>query len=343
MSTALQFPGQGAMPLEERRDGRRSQLAAGIFGVGAALPELVVTNADLQARLETSDEWIVKRTGIRERRRLEHGGSLASLAADACQAALADAGLRPQNVDRIIAATITPDRLTPGLAPDVAALIGAPGAAAYDVNAACAGFLYALDEAAAAVETGRARTVLVVGAEAMSRITDHEDRSTAVLLADGAGAVVVGGGELDLGCPPFVLGCDPGRGDVLGADERGLIRMQGREVYRHAVDRMSEAVAAALARAGMDTGDVDLLVAHQANARIVEATAAALGLPLERVATNVDRVANTSAASIPLALAQAESDGLLRPGARVALAAFGAGFVWGAGVVSWKERRHVCV
>lgn len=340
--------GEIVIPLEElratraaSRNGRPRRVSAGIFGVGAALPERTVTNADLRDSLDTSDEWIVKRTGIRERRRLEQGGSLTKLAAEACRAALADAGRRPEDVDRLIAATITPDRLTPGLAPEVAAEIGVRGAA-YDLNAACAGFLYALDEAAAAVETGRARTVLVCGAEALSRITDHEDRSTAVVLADGAGAVVVGGGDLDLGCPPFVLDCDPGRSALLGSDERGVIRMQGREVYRHAVDRMAEATATALARAGLTTDDVDLLVAHQANARIVEATAAALGLPTERVALNVDRVANTSAASIPLALAHAERDGLLRPGATVVLAAFGAGFVWGAGVVSWKERRLVC-
>lgn len=324
-----------------RRNGTRSGLSAGIFGVGTALPEDVVTNADLSARLDTSDAWISKRTGIRERRRLEESGSVTRLAAAACAAALEDAGRRPEDVDRVIAATVTPDRLTPGLAPELAAELGM-SAPAYDVNAACAGFLYALDEAAAAVETGRARCVLVAGAEALSRITDHDDRATAVLLADGAGAVVVGGGELDIGCLPFVLGADPGRATLLGTDARGLVRMQGREVYRHAVDRMAAAGAAALGRAGLTVADVDVLVAHQANARIVEATADALGLPRERVALNVDRVANTSAASIPLALADAEREGLLRPGATVLLAAFGAGFVWGAGVVSWKERRDAC-
>lgn len=314
---------------------------AGIFGVGAALPDAVVTNDDLAAVLDTSDEWIVKRTGIRERRRLPEGASLAALAAEACRAALADAHRDAEDVDRIVVATTTADRIVPGLGPEVAAALGLR-CPAYDVNAACAGFLYALDEAAAAVESGRARCVLVCGADALSRITDHGDRSTAVLLADGAGAVVVAGGELDLGCRPFVLGSDPGRADLLGTDARGLLRMQGREVYRHAVDRMAEAAAEALRRANLGVEDVDALVAHQANARIVEATAAALGLPRERVALNVDRVANTSAASVPLALADAERDGLLRPGATVLLAAFGAGFVWGAGIVSWKERRDVC-
>lgn len=332
-----------AEPARHERHAAHTAVRAGIFGVGTALPEGVVTNADLEASLDTSDEWIVKRTGIRERRRLDRGATLAPLAAEACAGALADAGRTAADVDRLIVSTVTPDRATPGLAPEVAGLIGASRAGAHDVNAACAGFLYALDEAAALIETGRARTVLVCGAEALSRITDHEDRSTAVLFADGAGAVVVGAGdELDMGCAAFELRCDGTKGDVLGTDERGLLQMQGREVYRHAVDRMSEATASVLARAGMSTADVDLLVAHQANARILEATAAVLGLPLERVAMNVDRVANTSSASIPLALAQAERDGLLRPGARVVLAAFGAGFVWGAGIVSWKERRDVC-
>jgi 3-oxoacyl-[acyl-carrier-protein] synthase-3 len=225
----------------------------------------------------------------------------------------------------------------------VARLIGAGGAAAVDLNAACAGFLYALDQAAALVETGRARVVLVCGAEALSRLTDHDDRGTAVLFGDGAGAVVVAAGELDRGCSRFVLGCDPAQGDLLYAevDERKL-RMQGHEVYRHAVARMVEATSQALDASGVTADDIDLFVAHQANARIIEAAAAELGLPREKLAINVDRVANTSSASIPLALAQAEADGLLQPGATVALAAFGAGFVWGAGIVSWKERRYVC-
>lgn len=330
-------------PVRPPRTGPPVDVRAGILGVGVALPEGVVTNADLERSLETSDEWIAKRTGIRERRRLAPGMPIAPLAAEACASALADAGCAATDVDRVIVSTITPDRLTPGLAPEVAALIGAGRAGAHDVNAACAGFLYALDEAAALVETGRARTVLVCGAEALSRITDHGDRATAVLFGDGAGAVVVGAGDdLVTGCAAFELRCDGTRGDLLHTDERGLIRMQGREVYRHAVDRMAEAAATVLARAAMQPADLDLLVAHQANARIIEATAAALGLPPERVALNVDRVANTSSASIPLALAQAEQDGLLRPGARVLLAAFGAGFVWGAGIVAWKERCDVC-
>ena len=318
-------------------------LSAGLFGVGAALPGRVIDNQHFEQRLDTDDAWIVRRTGIRTRRWLDDDAPLAPLAAEACVEALADAGRTPDEVDQIIVTTITPDRVTPGLAPEVARLIGAHGAAAVDLNAACAGFLFGLDQAAALVETGRARVVLVCGAEALSRLTDIEDRGTAVLFGDGAGAVVVAAGELDRGVSRFVLGCDPEQGDLLYADnvDRKL-RMEGREVYRHAVARMVEATTEVLDTAGLSPADVDLFVAHQANARIIESAAAKLGVPPGKLAINVDRVANTSSASIPLALAQAEADGLLEPGATIALAAFGAGFVWGAGIVSWKERQYVC-
>ena len=318
-------------------------MRAGVFGIGAAVPQDVITNAHFAARLDTSDEWIVKRTGIQQRHWLNGAQTLADLAVDACAAALADAGRRPDEVDRVLVASLTPDRLTPGLAPEVAARLGANEAGAVDVNAACAGFLYALDDAAGLVESGRARCVVVCGAEALSRITDYEDRSTAVLFGDGAGAVVVAAGELERGLPPFEVHSDGVNGDLLYADrDERLLRMHGREVYRHAVKRMADATIAALRRAGLEAGDVDLFVAHQANARIVEAAAAAVGVPADRVVLNVDRMANTSSASIPLDLWQAEQDGRLKPGATVALAAFGAGFVWAAGIISWKERALVC-
>jgi 3-oxoacyl-[acyl-carrier-protein] synthase-3 len=332
-----------ALPRTRSRRPLPRGLTAGLFGVGAALPEREIDNQHFADRLDTNDAWIVRRTGIRTRRWLDEGQPLAPLAAEACVAALADAGRTADEVDQVIVTTITPDRITPGLAPEVARLIGAHGAAAVDVNAACAGFLYGLDQAAALVETGRARVVLVCGAEALSRLTDHEDRGTAVLFGDGAGAVVVAAGELDRGVSRFVLGCDPEQGDLLYADnEDRKLRMEGREVYRHAVARMTEATTEALEASGLSVDDLDLFVAHQANSRIIESAASELGLPPEKLAINVDRVANTSSASIPLALAQAERDGLLQPGATVALAAFGAGFVWGAGIVSWKERQYVC-
>ena len=229
------------------------------------------------------------------------------------------------------------------MAPYVADAIGAERAGAVDVNAACAGFVYALDQAAAQVESGRAGVVLVCGAEALSRITDHDDRGTAMLFGDGAGAVVVAGGELELGCGGFVLGTDASQADMLYAERtEPMLRMEGREVYRHAIRRMVEATTEAIKRAGLSIDDVDLFVAHQANVRIITSAANEMGLPPEKVMVNIDRVANTSSASIPLALEQAERDGRLKPGAIVALSAFGAGFVWGSGVVSWKERTHVC-
>jgi 3-oxoacyl-[acyl-carrier-protein] synthase-3 len=345
MSATL--PDTGATRHVDARPRKRAALPptqrAGIFGVGAALPERAIGNDYFEERLDTSDEWIVRRTGIRTRRWLDPGEPLAALAADASLEALADAGRTPDEVDTVIVSTVTADRVTPGLAPDVARRIGAVGVPAFDVNAACSGFLYALDQGAALVETGRARVALVIGAEALSRITDHDDRSTAVLFGDGAGAVVVAAGELERGCPRFVLGSDGEQADLLYAevDERKL-RMEGREVYRHAVARMVQATEQALAESGLKAGDLDLFVAHQANSRIIETAAVELGVPLEKVVLNVQRVANTSSASIPLALHQAEQDGLLRPGMTVGMAAFGAGFVWGAGVISWKERRHVC-
>jgi 3-oxoacyl-[acyl-carrier-protein] synthase-3 len=322
---------------------RRRGMTAGIFGIGAALPEHVITNADLEQHLDTNDEWIVRRTGIRERRHLQGDETLADLATRACLLALDDAGRTGAEVDHVIVSTFTADRVTPGLAPEVARVLGADRAAAVDLNAACAGFLYGLDQAAALVESGRASVVLVCGAEALSRVIDHDDRSTAVLFGDGAGAVVVAGGELELGVGGFVLGADGAQADLLYAerDER-MLRMQGAEVYRHAVRRMTAASREALERAGRTVEDIDLFVAHQANVRIIDAAAAELGIAPEKVVVNVDRVANTSSASIPLALEQAEREGRLKPGDTVALAAFGAGFVWGAGIVSWKERVHVC-
>jgi 3-oxoacyl-[acyl-carrier-protein] synthase-3 len=322
---------------------RRRGMTAGIFGVGAALPERLITNQDIVDRLDTSDEWIVRRTGIRERRVLSAGQPLSELATRACALALEDAGRTPDEVDQIIVSTITPDRVTPGVAPYVALALGAERASAVDVNAACAGFIYALDQAAAQIESGRARVVLVCGAEALSRITDHDDRGTAMLFGDGAGAVVVAGGELEIGCGGFVLGTDATQADMLYAErDDPKLRMEGREVYRHAIRRMVEATGEAIRRAGLTIDDVDLFVAHQANVRILTAAGNELGLAPEKVMVNIDRVANTSSASIPLALADAEHDGRLKPGAIVALSAFGAGFVWGSGIVSWKERAHVC-
>jgi 3-oxoacyl-[acyl-carrier-protein] synthase-3 len=311
---------------------------AGIAGVGSALPSLIVTNEELAQRLDTSDEWIYRRTGIRSRRRLSAGEDVTTLAVAACADALADAGRAAEDVDAIIISTITPDYLTPGLAPLVADRLGALRASTVDINAACVGFLHGIDQAAALIESGRASLVLVCGAEGLSRITDHTDRSTAVLLGDGAGAVAVTAGDYDLGLPPFRLGSDGAQAGLLYVDQdKRVLHMRGAEVYRHAVARMVEATETALRSADLAVDDIDLFVPHQANARIIEAAADRLGIPLDRVSLHVQEVANTSSASIPLALHQAERAGALHPGDTVALAAFGAGFVWGAGIASWKE------
>ncbi len=316
-------------------------MKAGVIGIGSALPEHVVTNKDLEAYLDTTDEWIVRRTGIRERRHLNGTVSLTDLALEACTAALADAGRDACEVDHVIVATFTPDRLMPGLAPKLAKLLGTRGAGAIDVNAACAGFLYGLDQAAALIESGRVKLAVVVGAEALSRVTDPHDRGTAILFADGAAAVVVAADAFQRGCSKFVLASDGEHGDLLYAErEERLLRMEGQEVYRHAVERMVEATGEALRRAGMTVDDVDVLIVHQANQRIIDAAARRLGVPEEKVFANVATIANTSSASIPLALHHAELAGKLKPGHTVALAAFGGGFVWGAGVLQWKERVH---
>jgi 3-oxoacyl-[acyl-carrier-protein] synthase-3 len=313
-------------------------MRAGISGVGSALPSRVITNHELAARLDTSDDWIVRRTGIRTRRRLQPGEDVTTLAVAACADALADAGRAAEDVDAIFISTVTPDYVTPGLAPLVATRLGATRAGALDLNGACAGFLYGLDNAAALIETGRASTVLVCGAEGLSRITDHSDRSTAVLLGDGAGAVVVTAGDYELGLPPFELGADGQHAELLYVDQTDrVLHMSGAEVYRHAVARMVEATEAVLRNTDLGVDDIDLFVAHQANARIIEAAADRLGFSRDRISLHVQEVANTSSASIPLALHQAERAGALRPGDTVALAAFGAGFVWAAGVASWKE------
>lgn len=315
-------------------------MKAAVVGLGTALPSRVVPNADIVDQLGSTDGWIFKRTGIRQRHWIDESReSLADLTVEACLRALADAGHEPADVDEVVVGTLTPDRLTPGVATDVAERIGAHGAAAFDVSAACAGFLIGLDHVAARIESGRTGLALVVGADALSRITDLSDRQTGMLFGDGAGAVVVEArDDVELGCAPMSIGAEGKHADLLHIPhETGHLVMDGREVYRHSIKRMVESTLEAAARAGVDVSDLDLFVAHQANARIVAAVGERLGLAPERVALNIDRVANTSSASIPLALGQAERDGALRPGARVGLCTFAAGFIWGAGVIGYKE------
>jgi 3-oxoacyl-[acyl-carrier-protein] synthase III len=306
-----------------------------IAGLGVALPETVVANAPIAARLGIEEDWIVRRMGIHERRIAAPGDTLAGYAAQAGRRALAGAGVAAADLDLILVATISNDELTPAAAPRVAAELGADAAAAIDVNAACTGFVSALSLACAQIESGRAGTVLVIGADLMSRLVDREDRKTAPLFGDGAGAVVVRGAARGR-IGPVVLGADGANADLIYARrEEGLLRMQGHETFRHAVDRMSEVSLLATAAAGLQLSEIDLFVYHQANARILQAIGARLVLAPELIVNCIGRYGNVSAATIPLALEAARQAGTLRNGARVLLAAFGAGLTWGATVVEW--------
>jgi len=309
-----------------------------------------VTNADLERTLDTSDTWIQERTGIRERHFTSPGETTAGMGRDASLLALADAGLTPGDMDVIVAATASPDRLLPSMACDVQALLGAKNAAAFDVVAACPGWIYALVVAKSMIDAGTGERVLVIGSEQLSAITDHTDRSTAVLLGDAAGAAVLVKATGDRGILSSYLRSDgtlaellyrPGGGAAHPPSEEMLkdrsyyLKMAGREVFKAAVRSMADAAQCALAGAGLAGDQVDLMVPHQANMRIIQATAEHAHIPMERVFVNVDRYGNTSSASIPLALDEARKCGRLQPGMIALLVTFGAGFTWGAMVVRW--------
>ncbi len=319
-------------------------------GLGTYTPERVLTNADFEKLLDTSDTWIRERTGISERHVARADETTALMAAEASRRALAEAGLASDEVDSIILATATPDRLLPSVACDVQALIGAGKAQAFDVAAACSGWVYGLVVGEGLIAAGSAETVLVIGAEKLTSIMDWTDRSTAVLFGDAAGAAVLRSGDGSSGIVSSYLKSDgtlaellwrPGGGTVhppspeMLADRSYYLKMAGREVFKNAVRSMSDAAAKALERAGISGDQVDLLVPHQANLRIIEATANHAGIPMDRVCVNVDRYGNTSSASIPLALDEARAAGRLKPGMTVLLVTFGAGFTWGAMVLKW--------
>ncbi len=313
-----------------------------IAGTGSALPVRCVTNAELAQRVDTSDEWIVERTGIRQRHIAGQGETTATLAADAARAAIKASGLAPTDIGLIVLATATPDNTFPATATKVQALLGIPDCIAFDVAAVCSGFLYALGVADSMLRVGAARHALVIGAETMSRILDWEDRSTCVLFGDGAGAVVLSASEAGdgRGILATQLHADGRHGPMLYVDGGpsttqtvGHLRMQLREVFRHAVTNLSAVMGEVLAEAGLEPGDIDWVVPHQANARIIDATARKLGLPAERIVLTVDRHANTSAASVPLALDEAVRDGRIQRGQLVVLEAMGGGFTWGASLV----------
>ncbi len=308
---------------------------AGVAGFGRALPQRVVANAEIAERLGVDADWIESRTGVRERR-IAVDETLTQLASDAARAALDDAGIAASDVDIVYVATLTADRLLPSAAPLVAGAIGAHGAGAVDVNAACTGFLSALQSAAGLIETGRARTVVVIGADMLSRVTDVDDRSTAGLFADGAGAVVVttaGPGVIG----PIVIRADATEAELVVAShtERKIV-MAGQLTYRVAVKKLTEVTRELVAEAEIALEDIDLFVYHQANRRILHAVAGRLGVPASRFVVCIDRYGNTSSASIPIALSEVAESGALRPGARVLMAAFGAGFTWGAGLLEWS-------
>ncbi len=319
-----------------------------VVGCGGYLPERIVTNAELAARLETSDAWIVQRTGIRQRHIAAPGELTSDLAFHAATRALDQAGLTGAEIDLIVLATATPDSTFPATATKVQARLGMTRGCAFDVQAVCSGFIYALATADNFIRSGQARRALVIGAETFSRILDWEDRATCVLFGDGAGAVVLaahrdeGGGVQERGVLSTHLHSDGAHYNILYVDggpsstgTTGVLRMQGKEVFRHAVHRLAEVVDEALAANRLTARDLDWLVPHQANRRIIDSMGKKLGLPPEKVVITIDRHANTSAASVPLALAEAAGDGRIKPGQLVLMEAMGGGLTWGAALARW--------
>jgi 3-oxoacyl-[acyl-carrier-protein] synthase III len=314
---------------------------AEIMSVALELPSGRITNEQLAERFGVSEEWIVSRTGIRERCQAAPDERLSDYAARAARKALERAGVEPAEVDLVLVATTTPDEIQPNVAPVVAHLLGTTNAGAFDIGAACAGFISALSTAAAQVESGRSERAVVIGADFITRINNYDDRRVAPLFADGAGAVVVGpaqGGMIG----PIVLASDGSHGrTILVTHEERKIHMDGPEVFRHAVNRMGEVTLQALERAGLGLDEIDLFVYHQANARITKALGERLGLAAEKVVDCIENFGNASTATLPVALETALHDGRLKPGANVLLAAFGSGFAWGAGVVRWGQMGEV--
>ena len=319
-----------------------------ILGTGHAVPEKILTNADLEKIVDTTDEWIIERSGIRQRHIAEKGSALSVLAAEAARRALDDAGVEAIDIDLIILATVTGDMKFPATACFVQEILGAKNAAAFDISAACSGFIYSLQLADSLLQTQNYRRALVIGAEILTSIVDWEDRSTCVLFGDGAGAVVLGPAQGEQGILSTFIRSDGGFSNLLYNAGCGCInppteenvrekihtlRMEGREVFRHAVVSMSKAMKKALAIADVSLEQVDLVIAHQANLRIIEALGKRLQLTDEQTYVNVDRFGNTSAASIPIALDEARRNGRVKPGSLVGMVAFGAGFTWAAGII----------
>jgi len=317
----------------------------GITGLGVHVPEQVFTNKDLEQYVDTTDEWIVERTGIHERRFAAKEEALTDIAAPAAVAAMSDAGVDAASIDLIVVATVTPDMMFPTSSALLADSLGMPDAAAYDLLAGCTGFMYAVAQAYAMVSSGLSKRALVVGGDVLSKILDWEDRSTLVLFGDGAGAVVVEpvdeGGFLG-----FELGADGGGGENLWLPGSGsrhfedgdkLVKMNGREVFKFATRVMVSSAQKVLDECGLTVDDIDVYVPHQANKRIIDHAAGKLGIPEEKVVVNVDRYGNTSSGSIPLALADAAADGRLREGELVLMTGMGAGLTWGSALIEWNQ------
>ncbi len=316
-----------------------------ITGLGTYTPERVLTNDELAQIVETSDEWIIERTGIKERRIASSEQAMTDLALPAARIALERAGVRSTDLDLIIVATVTPDMMFPTTGSLLGDLLPAPDAAAYDLLAGCTGFVYALAQAHAMVSAGLANKALVVGGDVLSKILDWTDRSTLVLFGDGAGAVVLERVE-GRGFLGFELGADggggrhlwlPGSGSRKFEDPDKLVKMNGREVFKFATRVLVSSAEAVLERCGAQVDDVDVYVPHQANVRIIDYAARKLGIPEDRVVVNVDKYGNTSSGSIPLALADAEADGRLRPGELVLMTGMGAGLTWGSALIEWTK------
>lgn len=325
-----------------------------IIGTGSYMPEKILTNDDISKIVETSDEWIASRTGIRERRIAAEDQATSDLASEAARRAMTAAGVKPEEIDLIVVATVTPDMFFPSTACFVQKKIGASNAVCFDISAACSGFLYALQIARHFLNAGTRTTALVIGAEKLSTLINWQDRNTCVLFGDGAGAVVIRAEATGKDAPGRVLstimGSDGSLTDVLkvpgggsacpitpdnAASRPNTIHMEGRETFKHAVTRMCQASEQALEAAGLTTADIDMVIPHQANARIISAIADRLGLPMEKTFMNLDKYGNTSAATIPVALDEAHRQGKIKRGDVVLLVAFGGGFTWASSVVRW--------
>ncbi len=337
---------------------RTDEIFAHIVGWGMAVPDQILTNADLAAIVETSDEWIESRTGIRERRIAGEHESTATLGLKAAQKALEVANVLPLELDLVVVATSTPEHIFPSTASMIQDLLGATKAGAFDLSAACAGFVYAVNMAAQSIRSGSIQTALVVGSETMSRVLDWQDRSTCVLFGDGAGAIVLKASKVDGGLRSSVLRSDGSGWDVLaiptvGSRDNQLpeanphetkmhkMYMNGREVYRFATRIVGESISQALDIANLSIKDLDLIVPHQANMRIIQAAARSLGIETDIFMSNVDRYGNTSAASIPIALCEAIDAGKIVPGQHIALCGFGGGLAWAAMIITWTGPETV--